>query len=333
MSIRRDMVRRPEGGCKAPSIRRQCDLVEVHRSTWYAQSDSNPIRSGDVETMNRIDEIYTEHPEYGSRRIAVMLNRQHGLDVNRKRAQRLMRVMNIAGCMPGPNTSKPAPENKVYPYLLRGVEINRPNQVWSTDITYIRVGRGFAYLTAVIDWYSRYVLSWELSNTLDSSFCVEATRRALQQGTPEIFNTDQGSQYTSRDFQSVFDGTGVAISMDGRGRALDNVFVERLWRSVKYEDIYLRDYRSMPDLYRGLIRYFHHYNHTRPHQSMDYKTPAEIHNSCAVVAPLRPRPSGPPLRGRSPQSDDGIPGKTSLSERAWGAGTNEQQETSELVTP
>jgi putative transposase len=233
--------------------------------------------------------------------------------------------------MPGPNTSKPAPENKVYPYLLRGVEITRPNQVWSTDITYIRVGRGFVYLTAVIDWYSRYVLSWELSNTLDSSFCIEATRRALQLGTPEIFNTDQGSQYTSRDFQAVFEGTGVAISMDGRGRALDNVFVERLWRSVKYEDIYLRDYQSMPDLYRGLIRYFHHYNHTRPHQSLDHKTPAEIHNSCAVVAPLRPRPFGPPLRGRSPQSDDSIPCQP--HPQAWGTGTKEQQNALEPITP
>ena len=330
MSMRRDMVREPEG-FKDLSIRRQCGLVGIHRSTWYAQSEQNPVRSGDVEMMNKIDEIYTEHPEYGSRRITVTLNQQDGLAVNRKRIQRLMRIMDIAGCMPGPNTSKPAPENKVYPYLLRGVEITRPNQVWSTDITYIRVGNGFVYLTAVMDWYSRYVLAWELSNTLDPSFCIEATSRALQQGAPEIFNTDQGSQYTSRDFQAVFENTDVAISIDGRGRALDNVFVERLWRSVKYEDIYLRDYQSMPDLYRGLIRYFHHYNHTRPHQSLGYKTPAEIHNSCAVVAPLRPRPSGPPLRGRSSQSDDGIPCQPHSQE--WGTGTKEKQNVLEPITP
>ena len=281
--------------------------------------------------MNNIDEIYTKHPEYGSRRITVTLNQQDGLAVNRKRVRRLMRIMDIAGCMPGPNTSKPAPENKIYPYLLRGVDITRPNQVWSTDITYIRVGGGFVYLTAVIDWYSRYVLSWELSNTLDHAFCIDATHGALKQGKPEIFNTDQGSQYTSKDFQAVFKETDVAISMDGRGRALDNVFVERLWRSVKYEDIYLRDYQSMPELYRGLIRYFHHYNHTRPHQSLDYKTPAEIHKSCAFVAPLRPRPSGPPLRGRSPQSDERIPSRPHPRKREKGA--NKQQNIMETITP
>lgn len=281
--------------------------------------------------MNNIDEIYTKHPEYGSRRITVTLNQQDGLAINRKRVQRLMRIMDIAGCMPGPNTSKPAPENKIYPYLLRGVEITRPNQVWSTDITYIRVGKGFVYLTAVIDWYSRYILSWELSNTLDPLFCIDATRRALQQGEPEIFNTDQGSQYTSKDFQAVFEDTDVAISMDGRGRALDNVFVERLWRSVKYEDIYLRDYQSMPDLYRGLIRYFHHYNHTRPHQSLENKTPAEIHNSCAVVAPLRPRPFGPPLRGRSSQSYDGIPCQS--HPQGWNTGAKELENELKPITP
>ena len=330
MSIRRDMVRKPEA-CKEPSIRRQCALVDIHRSTWYSQSPVTPVRGGDVQTMNRIDEIYTEHPEYGSRRVTVTLNQQHRLGVNRKRVQRLMRIMDIAGCMPGPNTSKPAPENKVYPYLLRGLEITRPNQVWSTDITYIRVGTGFVYMTAVIDWYSRYVLSWELSNTVDPSFCIEAVRQALRQGDPEIFNTDQGSQYTSKAFQAVFKDTEAAISMDGRGRALDNVFVERLWRSVKYEDIYLRDYQSMPDLYRGLIRYFHHYNHTRPHQSLEYKTPAEVHNSCSVVAPLRPRPSGPPLRGRSPRSDDDIPCQP--HSQGWGTWAKEQQNVLETITP
>jgi putative transposase len=227
--------------------------------------------------MNVIDRIYTAHPEYGSRRISVILGRDHDRTVNRKRVIRLMRIMGISGKMPGPNTSRPSPENKVFPYLLRNVEIDRCDQVWSTDITYIRIGGGFAYLTAVIDWHSRYVLSWELSNSMDSSFCVEATERALKKGTPEIFNTDQGSQYTSGKFQSLFKDTDIKVSMDGRGRALDNVFVERLWRTVKYENVYLNGYETLPDLYRGLIRFFHDYNNCRPHQSLNNRTPAEVY--------------------------------------------------------
>mgnify|MGYP001099302524 FL=1 len=240
--------------------------------------------------MNRIDQVYTQQPCYGARRIREVLRRD-GAAVNRKRVQRLMRRMGIEGVRPGRRTTRPAPGHRLYPYLLRGVTVDRPDQVWSADITYVRVGAGFAYLCAVMDWYSRRVLSWELSNTPDSSFCVEALRAALQQGRPEIFNTDQGSQFTSESFTGLLREAGVRISMDGRGRALDNVFVERLWRSVKHEDVYLHGYETVPELYRGLIRYFRHYNEERPHQGLGYRTPAEAH---------RDRPRGDPASGRDP---------------------------------
>lgn len=292
MSVRRDMVGTTEQ--PAPSIRRQCKLANVARSTWHRNRGAGAdISDGDLELMGHIDRIYTDHPEYGSRRITWALDRHHGIRVNRKHVQRLMRTMDISGCLPGPNTSKPAPENKVFPYLLRGVDINRCDQVWSTDITFVPLGKSFVYLTAVIDWHSRYVLSWELSNSMDASFCVEVLNQALTKGKPEIFNTDQGSQYTSDEFQKQFRGTGIKISMDGKGRALDNVFVERLWRSVKYEDIYLRGYQTMPELYRGLIRYFHHYNHERPHFGLNGKTPAEVYCACRRFAPTSALPGCP----------------------------------------
>ena len=203
-----------------------------------------------------------------------------GYRVNRKRVQRLMRILGLAGIAPGPNTSRPHPQHKIYPYLLRGVNVTRPNQVWSTDITYVRLARGFVYLAAVIDWYSRKVLSWRLSNTLDSEFCIDCLEQSLRSyGTPEIFNTDQGCQFTSDAFTGVLKLHDIAISMDGRGRALDNIFVERLWRSVKHEDVYLKGYVNMPGLQLGLTEYFEFYNTERPHQSLGNLTPIQVYQT------------------------------------------------------
>ncbi len=205
-----------------------------------------------------------------------------GHTVNRKRVQRLMRILGLAGMAPGPNTSLPHPQHKIYPYLLRGVNVTRPNQVWSTDITYIRLARGFVYLVAVIDWYSRKVLAWRLSNTLDSGFCVDCLEQSLRAyGTPEIFNTDQGCQFTSDAFTGVLNLHGISISMDGRGRALDNIFVERLWRSVKHEDVYLKGYVNMPGLQLGLTEYFDFYNTERPHQSLGDLTPIQVYQTAS----------------------------------------------------
>jgi putative transposase len=197
--------------------------------------------------------------------------------VNRKRVQRLMRIMGIEAIYPKPKLSQRNKKHKIYPYLLRDVMIDRPNQVWSTDITYVPLQDGFMYLTAVIDWYSRYVISWRVSNTLDSDFCVDALEDALNTGTPDIFNTDQGAQFTSKDFTTCLVEADVKISMDGKGRALDNIFVERLWRSVKYENIYLKDYRNGADLYYGMEDYFSFYNTVRPHQSLENRVPADVH--------------------------------------------------------
>ena len=226
--------------------------------------------------LRLIDAQYTKTPFYGARRIAVELCKQgHGID--RKRVRRLMRILGLAAIYPGKNTSQKHPDNAIYPYLLRGVPIVRRDQVWSTDITYIRLSRGFVYLVAVIDWFSRYVLSWELSTSLDGGFCISALERALRFGRSEIFNTDQGSQFTSKDFTTILLEAGVKISMDGRGRALDNVFVERLWRSVKYECVYLQDWPSPLAASAGLREYFYFYNEQRPHQSLDYRTPSEVY--------------------------------------------------------
>lgn len=225
--------------------------------------------------MRLIDEEYTRSPFYGSRRIRVYLSEVLQQPINRKRVQRLMQVMGIHGIAPGPNTSKPHPENKIYPYLLRGLSINRPNQVWSTDITFIPMNYSFMYLVAVIDWYSRYVLSWTLSNTMDTQFCLEALENALRIAKPDIFNTDQGSQFTSLAFTNRLEQDKIRISMDGRGRALDNVFVERLWRSVKHENIYLNDYSDVRSLRQGLSDYFEFYNTRRYHQSLNYQSPCQ----------------------------------------------------------
>lgn len=252
-------------------------MAGVARSTVYASLLVFAPDKYELQLLSLIDAEYTRHPFYGSRRMVVHLG-VLGHVVNRKRVRRLMGILGLVGMAPGPNTSKPHPEHKIYPYLLRGVVVTRPNQVWSTDITYIRLGRGFVYLTAVIDWYSRNVLAWRLSNTIDSSFCVDCLEQALRAyGTPETFNTDQGCQFTSEAFTSVLKLHDIKISMDGRGRALDNIFVERLWRSVKYEDVYLKGYVNMPELQKGLAKYFHFYNTERPHQSLGNWTPAKVY--------------------------------------------------------
>jgi putative transposase len=226
-----------------------------------------------------IDAEYTRHPFYGSRRMGVSLNAL-GHTINRKRIQRLMRMMGLAGMAPGPNTSRAQPQNKVYPYLLRGISVVRPNQVWSTDITYIRLAHGFAYLVAIIDWHSRKVLSWRVSNSMDATFCVDCLEEAVRTcGRPEIFNSDQGAQFTSDSFTAVLKREGITISMDGRGRALDNIFVERLWRSVKYEDIYLKGYAMMDELRAGLTAYFAFYNDKRPHQSLNNASPGVVYDT------------------------------------------------------
>ncbi len=257
---------------------RQCELAGVSRATVYAQRVPAPASEQDLELLRLIDEQYTRRPFYGSRKMVSFLKVQ-GYRANRKRVQRLMRILGLAGMVPGPDTSRPHPQHKVYPYLLRGVVVTRPSQVWSTDITYIRLSGGFVYLVAVIDWYSRKVLSWRISNTLDTAFCVDCLEEALlRYGKPEIFNTDQGCQFTSESFTGVLKAHGIAISMDGRGRALDNIFVERLWRSVKYEDVYLNGYANPMELMTiGLTEYFVFYNGERPHQSLGNRTPAEVY--------------------------------------------------------
>jgi len=261
------------------AVSRQCDLVGVARSWVYGAPTEQRLDEVDLLLLGLIDAQYTRRPFYGSRRMVVYLKEQ-GHTVNRKRVQRLMRILGLAGMAPGPATSRPHPEHKVYPYLLRGVAVVRPNQVWSTDITYIRLEHGFAYLVAVIDWYSRRVLAWRVSNTLEAGFCVDCLEEALRtHGKPEVFNTDQGSQFTSDAFTRVLLDAGIAISMDGRGRALDNIFVERLWRSVKYEDVYLKGYASMPELLLGLTEYFAFYNAERPHQGLGNRTPDAVYRS------------------------------------------------------
>lgn len=226
--------------------------------------------------MRMIDKQYTRAPFYGSRRMTAWL-RTEGYEVNRKRVQRLMRQMGLEAIYPKPRLSQGEAEHRVYPYLLRGVTVDRPQQVWSTDITYIRLRAGFIYLMAILDWYSRYVISWQLSNSLDTSFCVEALDRALAQAQPEIFNSDQGAQFTSHTFTRRLEAKGIRISMDGRGRVFDDIFIERLWRTIKYEEVYLHDYDGMPTAWRHLDQYFEFYNHQRLHQALDYRTPAAVY--------------------------------------------------------
>ena len=228
--------------------------------------------------MRRLDALYMEQPCYGSRRLAIVLSQELNCDINRKRVQRLMRLMGIEALYPKPSLSRPAPGHEIHPYLLRSMVISRPDQVWSSDITYVPIRRGFLYLTAVMDWYSRFVLSWELSSTLDGWFCRSALEAAFRHGRPEIFNSDQGAQFTARDFLQLLKDRNIRISMDGRGRALDNVFIERLWRTVKYELVYPNDYASGAELTSALLAYFEHYNFRRPHQALGYLTPAQAYH-------------------------------------------------------
>ncbi len=266
------------------SIRRQCQLVGLSRATYYLVAAEESAENLDL--MRRIDEQYTACPFYGSRRITRWLAR-NGHQVNRKRVQRLLRLMGLEAIHPKPKLSAGGRGHKVYPYLLRDVPIDRVGQVWSADITYLPMASGFMYLAATIDWYSRYVVAWRLSNTLDGAFCRDMLDEALAAGTPEVFNTDQGVQFTAGAWVERVEAAGVRVSMDGRGRCLDNVFVERLWRTVKYEDVFLRGYESVPELERGLRAYFAFYNEARLHQSLGYKTPAEVYRAGRSKEPAR----------------------------------------------
>jgi putative transposase len=256
------------------SISRQCELLGLARSSFYYEIQ--PETEQNLRLMEMLDKQYTARPFYGVRKMTAWLATQ-GEIVNPKRVRRLLRKMGIEAIYPKPNLSRPQDNVRKYPYLLREEKITAPNQVWSTDITYIPLPQGYVYLVAVIDWYSRYVLSWELSNTMDMTFCLSALEKALAQNTPKIFNSDQGSQFTSKAFTGRLEKEGVFVSQDGRGRALDNIFVERLWRSVKYEEVYLKGYTSVIEALRGLEEYFDFYNNERMHQSLNYQTPAMIH--------------------------------------------------------
>ena len=267
---RRGMIRRDHPQL---SLRRQCGLLGISRSSAYYR----PVEVGayELELMGLMDRQYLVTPFYGSRRMTAWLKAQ-GQRVNRKRVQRLMRKMGLETIYQRPRTSVPAPEHRVYPYLLRGVEVDRVDQVWAADITYIPMARGFLYLVAVMDWHSRYVVAWRLSNSLDADFCVDALEEALARGSPEIFNSDQGSQFTSEAFTAVLQGRGVRISMDGKGRCMDNIFVERLWRSLKYEEVYLKAYETVADARAGIGAYLRFYNDERLHQTLGYRTPREL---------------------------------------------------------
>jgi putative transposase len=256
------------------SLRRQCELLGVNRSGLYYQPLGESAEN--LVLMRLLDEEYTRRPFYGSRRMMCWLH-ERGHAVGRHRVRRLMGLLGLEAIYPKPKLSQPGEGHKIYPYLLNGVAITRINQVWSTDITYIRMAHGFLYLVAVMDWFSRFVLSWTLSVSLEMDFCLEALERALRWGRPEIFNSDQGSQFTSDKFTGILAKRGVAISMDGRGRCLDNIFIERLWRSLKYEEVYLRDYVLVPDARTGIGNWFRFYNHERLHQSLDYRTPAALY--------------------------------------------------------
>jgi len=283
------------------SVVRQCRLLDISRSSLYYQPTG--ISEEDLTLMKLIDHQYLATPFYGTRKIAAWLKHQ-GYTVNRKRVRRLMRIMGLRAIYRRPRTSHPAPGHKVYPYLLSGMKITRPNQVWAADITYIPMARGFLYLVAIIDVYSRYVLSWRLSNTLDADFCIEALEEALRKGRPDIFNTDQGSQFTSEAFTRLLHQHAIRISMDGKGSYNDNLFIERLWRTVKYEEVYLKAYQDGREARISLGRYFRFYNTERPHQALGYRTPAEVFSSTPIEAingsmvqslPDGPRTVGPNL--------------------------------------
>ena len=269
----------------ALSMGRQCALLGISRSSMYYRPRGTSTEN--LALMKAIDQQYLVTPFYGSRRMTVWLGRQ-GYSLSRKRVQRLMRTMGIAAIYRRPKTSKPAPGHKVYPYLLRDMEITRPNQVWAADITYIPMDRGFLYLVAIMDWHSRYVVAYRLSNTLDADFCVEALKQALSKGKPEVFNTDQGGQFTSEAFTGLLKQEGVRVSMDGKGRYSDNIFIERLWRTVKYEEVYLKAYLGGREARAGIDDYFRFYNTQRPHQALGYRTPAEVFHGDLVQRTEQP---------------------------------------------
>jgi len=276
---------------KVIPITRQCDLLSLPRSSFYYRPVE--VSGFNLRLMKLIDRHYTDNPSWGVPRITEWLKRQ-GFKVNRKRVARLMRRMGLQGITPRRKLSLPNKEHKVYPYLLKGLNISRPNHVFCSDITYIPMRKGFIYLTAVMDWASRYVLSWKVSLTLDAAFCVEALEEALAIGVPEIFNTDQGSQFTSKDFTDLLKNNNIAISMDGKGRVFDNIFIERLWRTVKWEEVYLKDYVNVGQAIRGLRDFFRRYNEERPHSALDYRTPYEVYHGAAKT----PKPT--------PQTEEGV---------------------------
>lgn len=257
-------------------INKQCDLFDISRGFFYYHPVE--LSAEDLKIMEKIDELYTENPARGTRRLSKALRKRFCIKVGRMKVRRLMYIMGISAIYPKKNLSISNKNHKKFPYLLRNVEITRPNQVWSTDITYIRLKRGFVYLTAIIDWHSRYVLSWRISTTLDRKFCIDALNEAMAKyGKPEIFNTDQGSQYTSEEFTGILKSADIKISMNGKGRALDNIFIERLWRTVKYEEVYLNSYRNVQECKNGLENFFRRYNNLAEHQSLDYNYPSEIY--------------------------------------------------------
>lgn len=262
---------------KGISVRRQCALLGVNRSSLYYQPEE--VNAENLELLRLVDEIYTKHPFFGTRKMMAYLERHHAYSLGRTRMRRLYQILGIEAIYPKPHTSKAHPGHKIYPYLLCNLKITHPNHVWSTDITYLRLDKGFAYLVAIIDWYSRYVLDWDISNNLEADFCVATLQRAVTRGKCAIFNSDQGSQFTSTDFTSVLKSHEIAISMDGKGRALDNIFVERLWRSVKYECTYLQEWSSIKQVRQAIAGYFDFYNHSRPHQGLNNRTPYEVYTS------------------------------------------------------
>lgn len=259
----------------AISLRRQCDLLGLNRTSLYYRPLSESQEN--LRLMRWIDEQYTRTPFFGSRRMTAWLRKERDAAVNRKRVARLMQVLGLEAVYPKPKLSQPGEDRKIYPYLLKDVKIERVNQVWSTDITYVRMAQGFCYMVAVMDWHSRFVLSWSLSLSLEVEFCLEALTDALRRARPEIFNSDQGSQFTSERFTGELEKRGIRISMDGRGRCFDNIFIERLWRSLKYEEVYLNDYQRVSEARRGIGRWFEFYNHKRPHQSLGHRTPAAVY--------------------------------------------------------
>ena len=270
-SLRQAMIDR---GHKQLSLVRQCTLLNISRASVYHRPVST--RAEDLELMARMDRQYLKTPFYGSRRMKAWLLAE-GYLVSRSKVRRLMRLMGLEAIYRRPNTSKPAPGHRVYPYLLKGVDVNRVDQVWAADITYIPMAQGFLYRVAIMDWHSRHVLAWKLSNTMDTDFCVTALEAALGKGRPEVFNTDQGAQFTSDAFTQTLQERGIRVSMDGKGRYLDNIFVERLWRSIKYEEVYLKAYQTVAEARVGINAYLEFYNRRRPHQSLGYRTPAQVY--------------------------------------------------------